>query len=125
MFTGIATARAALAAASGYARDLGAQITILVTQVVPYPLPLEEPPVDVGFLERDLSALAAGQPVETAVQIYLCRDRWETIRNALPRESTVIVGGRRRWWRPSTEQRFARLLRRDGHRVIFLNLQAE
>ena len=124
VFTGLATARAALTAVTGYARDLGAQITILAAQVVPYPLPLEEPPVDVGLLERDLSALAAGQPVETAIQIYLCRDAWETIRNALPRESTVIVGGRKRWWRPTTEQRFARVLRRDGHRVIFLNLQS-
>jgi hypothetical protein len=123
VFTGLATARAALAAATGYARGLGAQITILVTQVVPYPLPLEEPPVDLRLLERDLRALAADPPVETTIQIYLCRDRWETIRNALPRESTVIVGGRKCWWRPSTEQRLARLLRRDGHRVI-LNLQS-
>ena len=124
VFTGFATAKAALAAVGQYARDLGAQITILAAQVVPYPLPLEKPPVDVGFLERDLSALAAAQAFETTVQIYLCRDRWEAIRNALPRESTVIVGGRKRRWRPSTEQRFAGLLRRDGHRVIFLSLQA-
>ena len=124
VFTSLAGARAALVAAGGYARDLGAQITILAAQVVPYPLPLEKPPVDVRLLERDLGALAAAQPVETAIRIYLCRDAWETIRNALPPESTVIVGGRKRWWWPSGEQRFAGLLRRDGHRVIFLNLQA-
>ena len=121
VFTGFATAKAALAAAGQYARDLGARITILAAQVVPYPLPLEKPPVDVALLERGLGVLAAAQPLEIAIQIYLCRDRWEAIRNALPRESTVIIGGRRRWWRPSTEQRFAGVLRRDGHRVIFLN----
>ena len=124
VFTGFATAKAALAAAGQYARDLGARITILAAQVVPYPLPLEKPPVDVALLERGLGVLAAAQPLEIAIQIYLCRDRWEAIRNALPRESTVIIGGRRRWWRPSTEQRFAGVLRRDGHRVIFLNLEA-
>ena len=124
VFTGFATAKAALAAAGQYARDLGARITILAAQVVPYPLPLEKPPVDVALLERGLGVLAAAQPLEIAIQIYLCRDRWEAIRNALPRESTVIIGGRKRWWRPSTEQRFAGVLRRDGHRVIFLNLEA-
>jgi len=123
-FTGLATARAALAAANRYACDLGARITILAAQVVPYPLPLEKPPVDVKLLERDLRALAASQPVETAVQIYLCRDPWQAIRNALPRESTVIVGGRKHWWLPSGEQRLAGVLRRDGHHVIFLSLQA-
>jgi hypothetical protein len=124
VFTGLAAAKGALSWATQYARDLGARITILAAQVVPYPLPLEKPAVDVRLLERDLGALAAAQPVETAVQIYLCRDAWEAIRIALPRESTVIVSGRRRWWWPSTEQRFAGLLRRDGHRVIFLNLPA-
>jgi hypothetical protein len=125
VFTGFRAAKSALSWATRYTRDLGARITILAAQVVPYPLPLEKPPVDVALLERGLGALAAAQPLETAIQIYLCRDRWETIRNALPRESTVIVSGRKRWWRPSAEQRFARLLRRDGHRVMFLNLQAE
>src|SRR5215472_16987705 len=124
VFTGFAAVKGALYWATQYARDLGARITILAAQVVPYPLPLEKPPVDVRLLERDLCALAAAQPVETAIQIFLCRDVWETIRNALPPESTVIVGGRKRWWWPRGEQRFAGLLRRDGHRVIFLNLQA-
>jgi hypothetical protein len=124
VFNGFAAAKAALSWATHYARDLGARFMILAAQVVPCPLPLEKPPVDVRLLERDLGALAAAQPVETAIQIYLCRDAWETIRNGLPRESTVIASGRRRWWWPSTEQRFAGLLRRDGHRVMFLNLKA-
>ena len=124
VFTGFAAGKAALATVGQYARDLGARITIVAAQVVPYPLPLEKPPVDVGLLQRDLGALAAAQPVETAVQIYLCRDAWETLRHALPRESTVIVSGPKRWWWPSAEQRFAGRLRRDGHRVLFLNLQA-
>src|SRR5215471_18162128 len=73
VFTGFAAAKCALSFVTQYARDLGARITILAARVVPYPLPLEKPPFDIGLLERDLGALAAAQHVETAIQIYLCR----------------------------------------------------
>jgi hypothetical protein len=124
VFTELPIARAVLTAACAYARNLDARIAIVAAQVVPYPLPLEKPPVHPGVMEAALGSLAAELPVEAGVQIYLCRDRRQTIRQALPRESMVIVGGRKRWWWPSREQRLARLLRRDGHRVIFLKVEA-
>jgi hypothetical protein len=117
--TRLSVAREALANASAYASGLDARITILAAQVVPYPLPLEEPPVQTGILEKALGALAAEQPVETAVEIYLCRDRWETMRQVLKRESIVMMAGRRRWWL-STEARFASALRKVGHRVLYV-----
>ena len=121
IFTTPTATRATLAAASEYARELGAQITILVAQVVPYPLPLECPPVAAEFTARMLQSIAAGQTVETAVEIYLCRDRWETIRQSLKPESAVVLGGRKRWWWPTPEQRLAAALRRDGHRVVLVD----
>ena len=121
IFTTPPATRATLAEAVEFARELGAQITILVAQVVPYPLPLECPPVATEFTGRLLRSIAAEQTVETSVEIYLCRDRRETIRQALKPESAVVLGGRKRWWWPTPEQRLAAALRRDGHRVVFVD----
>jgi hypothetical protein len=117
IFTSFPRTRAALAAAASLAAGLDARVTILAAQVVPYPLPLEEPPVAVEFTEQMLWQLAAEQETGAAVSIYLCRDREDTIRQVLRPESVVVIGGRRWWW-PTEESHLARILRRDGHRVI-------
>jgi len=71
----------------------------------------------VPFAEQQLLALAGEQPVETNIQMYLCRDLTETIRRVLKPDSVVVIGGRKRWW-PTPEQKLAAILRRDGHHVI-------
>ena len=123
IFTDLPKTAAALAKARTMARGLGARITLMVARVVPYPLPLAEPDVPVEFTERLLESLA-GQTdnADTVVEIYLCRDRSETIRRALPPDSLVVVGAPKwRWW-PSGwftwERSLARMLRRDGRRVL-------
>lgn len=117
IFTDLAKTAAALRAARDMARDLGARITLIATQVVPYPLPLSSPAVSVEFTERQLESIAVEN---TTVEIFLCRDRSETIRRALPPDSLVILGSRKaRWWRSWTwEQQLARILRREGRRVL-------
>jgi len=115
IFTDLPKTAAALATARTMARDLGAHITLMAAQVVPYPLPLAAPDVPVEFTERALESIATD---DTTVEIYLCRDRNETIRRALPPDSLVIVGARKwRWW-PSCDRQLIRLLRQDGRRVL-------
>ena len=97
---------------------MGARITIVVPQVVPYPLPLTSPPVLLDFNERRFHVIASESPVETRVRLYLCRDRGRRSGNVLAPRSLVVVGGRKRWW-PTREKRLARWLRRAGHEVIF------
>ena len=118
--TNSAATRAAVAAADKFARELDAQIRILVTYVVPYPLPLDHPPVDVQFLERDFVSMIDPQSCETSVEVCLCRDRLEAIRERLKPESIVVIGGGTKWWRAG-ERRMANDLRRRGHRVIVVN----
>ncbi len=117
VYTRLPGAAKTLHAASGLARGLGARVTVHVPQVIPYPLELKAPPVSVQFAERQLLSLAGEQPVETHIQMYLCRDLTETIRRVLKPDSVVVIGGRKRWW-PTPEQRLAAVLRRDGHHVI-------
>jgi hypothetical protein len=118
VLTDLKLAKTALERVHQYAIGLEARVTILAAQVVPYPLPLEKPPVQASILQQRLRALAAEQSMEISVEIFLCRERVETFRRALSPESVVIVAGAQRGWWPTEERRLARTLRRDGHLVI-------
>ena len=118
VFTSVEATLAALKEAGALASSLGARITLLVPQVVPYPLALETPPVLIEFNERRFRLIASQSPVETTVQIYLCRDGMETLTNVLSPGSIVVIGAQKRWW-PTREKKMARQLRRVGHEVVF------
>ena len=118
IFTSVQSTLAALKKAGALANRLSGRITLVVPQVVPYPLPLTSPPVLLDWNEKRFRVIAGESPVETTVQIYLCRDRLETLTAVLSPHSLVVVGGPKRWW-PTAEKRLARTLRRAGHEVIF------
>jgi len=119
VFTTPERTKTALQVASGMARCLGARLTLLVAQIVSYPLPLDRPPVQTDFTERALSQLASGQDVDTSVKVYLCRDREQTVRQELAADSIVVIGTRARWL-SRAERKLARLLKHDGHYVILV-----
>ena len=117
VFTTVDATLSALQQAGDLASSLGGRITLIVPQVVPYPLPLTSPPVLVDFNERRLRVLAGRCSVETRVSIYLCRDPWETLKSVLKPHSLVVLGSRKRWW-PTAEKRMAAKLRSAGHEVM-------
>lgn len=108
----------ALKKACALAERLGARITLVVPQVVPFPLPLTSPPVLLDFSERRFREIARQSTVEIAVHIYLCRDQLETLALAMRPRSVVVLGGRKGWW-PTRERVLARKLRRLGYEVVF------
>jgi hypothetical protein len=118
VFTSVAATLAALKEAGALASRLGAHITLLVAQVVPYHLPLESPPVLLDWNEKRFQEIARESLVDTAVRLYLCRDRLDTVMSVLAPHSLVVVGCRKRWWWPTSEVALARALRRAGHEVI-------
>ena len=127
VFTQIEPTLAALKHAGALARDLGARISLLVPQLVPYPLPLDRSPVSPEFNERRFRVIAGHSRVEAGVEVYLCRDRMETLRGVLNARSLVVIGGRKThwptaWW-PTSEKRLAAGLRRAGHQVIFWEME--
>ncbi|HTB19872.1 MAG TPA: hypothetical protein VK708_17240 [Bryobacteraceae bacterium] len=117
VFTSVDATLTALKEAANLASSLDGRITLIVPQIVPYPLPLASPPVLVDFNERRLRVIASNCRVETRVSIYLCRDPLETLRSVLKPHSLVVVGSRKRWW-PTAEERLAKKLRHFGHQVV-------
>jgi hypothetical protein len=118
IFTSEDATKSALNTAAALAARLGAHIKLIVPQVVPFPVPLASPNVLVGWNERRLRQIATECPVETSVQVLLCRDRVQTLLGALKPNSLVVLGGcKRRIWR-NAEARLARKLRHSGHEVV-------
>jgi K+-sensing histidine kinase KdpD len=117
--TGTKRTLAALRAAGRLARGLNASLHLIVPHIVPYPAPLEQPPVRASFMERRFRTMAEEVAVDTKVDVWLCRD-WETILPERLKTSSVIVigAGPRRWWWPSKEHRLAAALERQGHHVV-------
>jgi hypothetical protein len=110
---------AALRKAAALADGLHVRMRLLVPQVVPYPLPLDQPPVPEPFPARKLHTLLPDASVETRIDILLCRDRIEGLLPALAADSIVVMGVPKRFW-PGWERRLARRLQKRGHEVLLL-----
>lgn len=121
IFTTEPSTLGALKTACCLASGLQAKINLIAIQTVHWALPLTQPAVGIKWNERrllDLAARGAGGSVETNVCIYLCRDKWKALLEALPPHALVVMGCRTIWW-PGATKRIGRELERHGHRVIF------
>ena len=115
---------AALNAARWLGKNLEARITLLTMEVVPFHLPLDQPPLALEFTtDHQCSVTLGSNAEEKAVinRVYLCRDPEGDLSSVLRRRALVVIGGRRRWWL-SSEERLERALRRLGHHVIFIDV---
>ncbi|MGD0298263.1 MAG: hypothetical protein ABSE86_14215 [Bryobacteraceae bacterium] len=119
VFTKVPATLKALKTAAELAQNLNARIRLLVPQVVPYPLPLEKPAVPAEFHRKRLQTLASQGSIDTRVELWLCRDRYDALSRALEPEALVVMGVRPSWW-PTAEKALVRKLRRKGHDVILV-----
>lgn len=108
----------ALQTAARLANGLAAQIRLLVLQLVPYALPLDEPPVALEFTRNRFRTMASDVPVETRVGIRIGRDRERMLGLILQPRSVVVLGDRPGWW-PSEQKRLVKWLAGRGHQVVF------
>lgn len=118
LFTTPDATLAALNTARQLTWEHGSPVRLVVILPVPYPLPLSSPPVPLGFTEWQIRKLALQAPIGTRVELYLCRDLHEALRNFLEPGSVVVLGVKRCWWWGSQEQRLARWLQANGHSVV-------
>ena len=124
LVTDVPSTLAALRTATQLASGLRGRIRLLAVQHVPYPLPLDEPSVNVPFLRERIYAILEGcaadtsdSRVETVADVFLSRDACQTLSALLAPQSVVVIGKRSRWW-PKPEDRLAPQLRKLGHNVV-------
>ncbi len=116
VYTAAEPTRAALRRAATLVSGLDARIRLLVPQIVPYPLPLDQPAPDGAFSERRLRSLLPDS-VDAWIEIRLCRDFESALIPALRENSIVLIPTPRRWW-PTWENRLARRLENQGREVL-------
>jgi hypothetical protein len=113
-----ACTRAALTAAIPLSKGMRASLVVLVPQVVPYPLPVDQPPEATEFIHRRFRSLVQELEGDAEIVVHLCRTPNDVV-HAIPLDSTVVVGGRSGYVWPTREERLSRLLVRLGHHVVF------
>jgi len=118
LFTSTQATMAATKVAGKLAENLGARIRIIVPQVVPFPLPLSDPPIKPEFTGNRIRAMLSQYP-DVDVEVCLCREKLNAPIAVLKPHSLILIGGRTRFW-PTEEYRLARGLRRRGHEVMFV-----
>ena len=96
-----------------------ARIRIIVPQIVPFPLPLSEPPITPEFTAQRIQGVLSSYRINVEVQVCLCRERLDAAISVLSPHSLILIGGRRRFWR-TKEDRLVQVLRHRGPDVVFV-----
>jgi hypothetical protein len=120
-YTGPETTAAVLERAAAFTAGLNARILLIAVHTLPYPAPFVCPTLVHAHLVEQLLDLAGRSPLAVQPQVVLVRDRTEGFRYALKPGSTVLVGSRRRVWR-TEEEKLARALAADGHKVALIHI---
>lgn len=115
-------ARALLRKAVALTAGLQARISLVAVHAVPFPADFRCQASTHAFLVDQLTELAAECPLPVDPLVVLARSSEEGFRYALRPESTVLVGTHRHFWRTS-EERLARTLVADGHKVALLHIE--
>ncbi|MGD0872095.1 MAG: hypothetical protein ABSB88_21310 [Bryobacteraceae bacterium] len=101
---------------------LNARVSLIAVHTLPYPLPFVCPALVHAHLVEQLTELASGCALPVHPQVVLARDRMEGFRYVLKSSSTVLVGSRRHLWQ-TQEEKLARSLARDGHKVALIHVE--
>jgi len=111
--------RAALKYAASLANDLDVRLRLIDVHVVPWGVPLDEPPVNPKYLTRRIRGLAQESTLPVSAEVVYARE-WELgFRRSLGPGSLVLMPIKRSWWRTS-DKRLAARLRKLGHQVIWV-----
>jgi hypothetical protein len=120
LFTTAAGTLNALRKARQLGDQLRARIRILFAYVVPYPIPIDKPPVNPELRLRQIRSYCERESIDARLDILLCRDARECIHDVLLPHSLVVIGGRPSWWPLMYEKRLAIDLKSAGHHVILV-----
>ena len=121
LYTSYELTREAMKTACTLALRLDAVIEIVAAEVVPYPMPLDRPPVPFRSFIRCFESTLNQYPVKTELRVFLCRDQLEFLKQVLRPDSPVIMGVKATW--PTQDEKLVQSLRRAGYEVILAKRQ--
>jgi hypothetical protein len=121
-YTEWALGQAAIDRAAALAAKLPAAVRLIAVHTVPYPMQFGCVAAVHANLVEQLVDLASRSPLTIHPQVVLARSRPEGFRSALPPESTVLLGTRRRLWKTS-EERLGAIMAADGHKVALFHVE--
>ena len=110
--------RAALRHA-GVCTDLDVRVRLVDIQIVPFPCPLNRPPINKDFSEERLRTLLDQSELHGNVAVLYTRGWLEGFKKVMEPGSLVILVAKKRWW-PTREERLARTLMKAGYDVMLL-----
>jgi hypothetical protein len=105
---------------AGVCSDLAVHACLVDIQVVPFPCPLTQPPVNREFSECRLEDLLKEAGIPGKANIVYTRDWLEGFKKILQPGSLVILATKRRRWWPTREAKLAQALAKAGHQVMLL-----
>jgi hypothetical protein len=112
--------RAALRHA-GVCTDLDVRVHLIDIQVIGFPCPLDQPPIQKDFAEQRLRDLLEPTGLSGTIRVLYTRDGLEGFRRVLEPQSIVILATKKRWWR-TREEKLAQTLLKAGHDVMLLQI---
>jgi hypothetical protein len=121
VFTSTKRTLIALEKASELAKDIRANIIVVAAQAVPFPVPLDRPPVPFDYVITQFASSVRDQD-DVRIVPYLCRDQLEAYKQILHRNSPIVFGIKKRWW-PTREERLARKLQRAGFHIVLVETE--
>jgi hypothetical protein len=104
---------------AGTSTGLGVWVTLIDVQVVPFPCPMDQPPINKKYSQHRLEELLRETGLNGHTSVLYTRDLAQGFRQALGSNSLVILAGKKRWW-PTRQKRLARDLSKAGHQVMLL-----
>jgi hypothetical protein len=113
--------RAALRHAASCA-DLDIHVSLVDIQVVPFPCPLDVPPIQKEHSVNRLLRLFEDTGVQGQAAVFYTRDWIEGFLRLLDRRSLIILAMNNSWW-PGREKKLARALSQAGHQVMLATVR--
>ena len=120
-YTEWSVTNALLRRAAELTAGLNARLSLVAVHTVPYPATFGCPTAVHAHLVEQLVDLAGRCSLALTPQVILARSREEGFLYILRPEATVLIGSRKRPWRTS-EERLARTLAKDGHKVVLVHI---
>jgi hypothetical protein len=117
--------RCALDVAKRLIGGLDAQIVLLLPRLGSFAGGFDPASQERGALVDEHRALAADVGVHVKVVFCVCRRYDDVVHQMLGRSSLLIVGGRRRVWWPTREERLVSRLSAEGYPIVFAQVGAD